>query len=248
MRLICLNTFCGKVREPLLEFLRAEAAQTDIFCLQETWRNNNAINNGRRDLLTTIQEILPDFDLYFAPILFDLNFVEEANIDMGQAMLVRKNIKVIKHGQVTVNPGYGPEPEWAPGMRREMQFGKIEVADKTLNVFNLHGISRWPKTDSWEREAQSWIVRNLMDKFTGPKILCGDFNLQPDTESVAVLKKGMRSLTDDYGIKTTRGRYRQFDEHISDYMIVSPEIKVLDFQVPDIIISDHLPLILDFEL
>lgn len=237
----------GKVREPLLEFLQAEAPHTDIFCLQETWRQNNAAD-GHRDLLAVLKETLPNFSLFFAPMLLDLNFLDKQHVDLGQAMLVRNSIKVIDCGQTTINPGSGPEPEWTPGMRREMQFSKIEIASQTVNIFNMHGISRWPKTDSWEREAQSWLARNFMDKFTGPKILCGDFNLQPDTKSVATLKEGMRSLTDDYGVKTTRGRYRKFDDHVSDYMIVSSEIKVLGFQVPDIIISDHLPLILDFEL
>ena len=33
-----------------------------------------------------------------------------------------------------------------------------------------------------------------------------------------------------------------------DYVFVSPEVKVIDFSVPNIEISDHLPLILDFEV
>jgi len=34
----------------------------------------------------------------------------------------------------------------------------------------------------------------------------------------------------------------------SDYVFVSLEVKVKKFEVPNIEISDHLPLILDFEM
>ena len=89
----------------------------------------------------------------------------------------------------------------------------------------------------------------------GPKILCGDFNLFPDTKSIAVLKQVMKSLTDEFGIETTRSRlhFENFKgeaipDTISDYMFVSPEVRVDSFSVPDIEISDHLPLVLDFSL
>jgi len=33
-----------------------------------------------------------------------------------------------------------------------------------------------------------------------------------------------------------------------DFILHSPEIKVKDFRVPQVTLSDHLPLILDFEI
>jgi len=37
MTIITLDIWGGKVREPLLEFFRAHASDTDIFCLQEVF-------------------------------------------------------------------------------------------------------------------------------------------------------------------------------------------------------------------
>lgn len=241
MRLICLNTFCGRVREPLLEFLRAEAPRTDIFCLQEIV---SAHDSGKKiGDRTTIHELGPAFEgfsIFYEPM------VPRAEFDIGQMIAVKNSLSIAAIDHVVIHNG--DDGNDSVGTRRIMFYAAIAVGGQKIHIFNMHGISRWPKTDSWEREAQSFLVRDFMDKCSGPKILCGDFNLEPTTESVEMLKKGMRSLTDEYGIKTTRGRYREFDDHISDYMIVSPEIKVFDFQVPDIVVSDHLPLILDFEL
>ena len=39
MKLITLNIWGGKVFEPLMEFFRKHAEDTDIFCLQEVFNN-----------------------------------------------------------------------------------------------------------------------------------------------------------------------------------------------------------------
>ena len=37
MKLLTLNTWGGKVHEPLLKFIEQRAEDTDIFCLQEVF-------------------------------------------------------------------------------------------------------------------------------------------------------------------------------------------------------------------
>jgi endonuclease/exonuclease/phosphatase family metal-dependent hydrolase len=34
----------------------------------------------------------------------------------------------------------------------------------------------------------------------------------------------------------------------ADYIFITPDIKVKNFEVPDLEISDHLPMILDFDI
>jgi len=98
------------------------------------------------------------------------------------------------------------------------------------------------------------IVEHL-SKCTDPKVIGGDFNLMPDTESVGLFEKsGYKNLIKDFDIKTTRsslnsGKYPEGDiQYFADYAFVSPEVKVKDFKVPQVEISDHLPLILEFEI
>jgi endonuclease/exonuclease/phosphatase family metal-dependent hydrolase len=81
---------------------------------------------------------------------------------------------------------------------------------------------------------------------SGAKILCGDFNLLPDTDSLAILEQGMRNLVKEYRVTSTRSQFYEKPDRFADYILVSPEVIVEDFQVLDEAVSDHLPLLLEF--
>lgn len=74
----------------------------------------------------------------------------------------------------------------------------------------------------------------------------GDFNLDPDTKSLKILERNLKNLIKEYKISTTRSSLYARQHKFADYVLVSPGIKVINFQVPDIAISDHLPMILEF--
>lgn len=84
-------------------------------------------------------------------------------------------------------------------------------------------------------------------------ILAGDFNLLPDTESIAMLGRRLRDLVREYAVPTTRSRLNPYrgtprEQKFADYIFfVSPSLQVHDFAVPDLLVSDHLPLILSCE-
>ena len=104
-----------------------------------------------------------------------------------------------------------------------------------------------PKTDTPERLEQSRRVREVLEKHAGPSLLCGDFNLLPETESVAILDKGMCNLVRDHRVKSTRTPlYRHYENpdepNFADYILTSPDLKVKRFQVLPDIVSDHAPL------
>jgi len=87
-----------------------------------------------------------------------------------------------------------------------------------------------------------------MNKFDGEKILCGDFNLNPNTQSVSILDRGMKNLIKNFKITSTRSSLYKKDEKFADYMIVSNGINIVNFKVKEDLVSDHLPLYLEFAL
>lgn len=130
-----------------------------------------------------------------------------------------------------------------------------------LDLFNLHGIPvPADKLDTKARLQQTNIVLDSCKHSKLPKIIGGDFNLLPQTESVVKFEEsGFRNLIKDFNIKTTRnlnhwnpdrdsahGYFGRQD--FADYVFVSPEVTVKNFEVPNVEISDHLPMILDFEV
>lgn len=90
----------------------------------------------------------------------------------------------------------------------------------------------------------------LLSLVNYPVIITGDFNLFPDTESMTVFKDFI-SLVDEYNIKTTRPKSNELshlDRNLIDYILVSKGVKINSFQVLDSDVSDHLSLVLDFDI
>ena len=92
---------------------------------------------------------------------------------------------------------------------------------------------------------QSKAISDFVLKQGGDIILCGDFNLLPDTESIAILEKfDLKNLIKEYDIKSTRTSLYKKPLQFADYVFVSKGINVLDFKVLPDEVSDHSPLFL----
>ena len=221
MKLISLNTFGGKLKNELYSFLESQRDEIDIFCFQEIFDSESDVfeSNGiRTHLFQEISNILNNHQGFYNPQLNGYDQAGEVNFD-----------------------GY-------TGIPRNMQYATIYIGNKKLTIFNLHGLWTKDKEDNDLRISQSNKVRAFMDKFNGQKILCGDFNLNPDTKSLNILDRGMKNLIKEYKVKSTRSGLYKKDQKFADYMIISNGIKVVDFKVKEDLVSDHLPLYLEFAL
>ena len=78
-------------------------------------------------------------------------------------------------------------------------------------------------------------------------VVCGDFNILPDSETLAVLRAlDLTELVTTRGFAGTRTAFYEKPGRFADYMLVSPEVDVRCFDVAaEPIVSDHCPLILD---
>ena len=241
MKLITLNIWGGHIEAPLLSFFKAHQ-DIDIFCLQEVYHNApDKISTEDRthhlNIFSEIQTCLPNHQGYFRPAVAGI---------YGIAIFVSKKLKIVGEGEISIHdnadyPGRGPTHS------RNLQWVKFRAQDQDYTVLNVHGLWNGKgKTDTPERIAQSTRIHNFMQTVTGPKILCGDFNLRPETESVQILEEGMENLIKTHGIQSTRTSLYTKDERFADYVFVSPEVKVSHFEVMPDEVSDHSPLLLEF--
>ena len=84
-----------------------------------------------------------------------------------------------------------------------------------------------------------------------PTIVVGDFNLHPESESIQLLNKKLTNLIEKYNIKTTRPTVKDgldVGDSVDEYIFVNDKIKVNSFEVKQNKVSDHYPVILDFEI
>lgn len=244
MKLISLNIWEGKLYQPLVCFLEQYSESADIFCFQEVFKDADA---GRKKNLvfTEVKKILPDFEGYFEDYIAPGNYGKE-----GLAIFIKKYIKVEDRGEIFV---YNPETislgnDDPKSLWRNLQFVKFVNNGKNYTIANFHGLFDGPdKRDNLNRMEQSRRVKEFLDKTKGRKIICGDFNLLPNSESLRILETGMLNLIRKYGILSTRSSYFDYPNKFADYVLVSPDLSINRFEVMDYAVSDHLPIFLDFE-
>lgn len=234
MRIIFLNTWHGQVWEKLKKFLELHSKDTDVFCFVE---------------------VDPDLEIKLEKVLFDFTPLYEKGIKMvymggvtaGQSIFIKKGTKVSSSG---IMFPYRQLKTDAGGF----QYIQLNIAGKDVVIGCLHGKTLpGDKLDTPIRLRQSEKIINFFADKNGPKIVGGDFNLDLSTKSVLMFEEvGYRNLIKDFNIKNTRNKlsWKQFNniQHFADFCFVSPEVKVKNFEVPQLEISDHLPLILDFDL
>jgi endonuclease/exonuclease/phosphatase family metal-dependent hydrolase len=136
---------------------------------------------------------------------------------------------------------------------RSVQIVELNVNGKLLQILNLHGLYSKEKIDSKRTINQCKYILNAAKKNNLPTIIVGDFNLLPTTKSIKIINKEFRNLIDEYNIKSTIPEFDHKTElkkgkYVVDYIFVNDKIKVNNFEVIKTNISDHLPLILDFEI
>jgi len=228
MKIIFLNAFYGEFQKPLTEFINEHKSSTDVFCFQESHDKINEICRlSLNDFVSTRTEKHNNNEEKFA-----------------QASYINNKIEVIATGSLL-----GDRNDLGLG-----QFVKLKINNKLTNIGNIHGLPKpGHKLDTKERIDQSKILIEFFKNVDGIKIIGGDFNVSPEASCVRMFEdNGYIDLIKKYNIKTTRNEialanYPNSIKYYSDYVFISPEVKVKRFEVPDMDISDHLPMILEIE-
>ena len=235
MKIIFLNIWQGNYWDKLRNFIRNQSDSTNAFCFQEVSPEN----------FQRIQNLLPEFGGYHA-------CRDKPRYDglwYSQATFVKQDVKVLCSDNITIFKKHKNKLGF-------MLCEKLGVDDQILWIGNIHGISKpGNKFDTKIRLKQSQIITDFF-KDKGPVIFGGDFNLLPETKSVKEFENlSYKNLIREFKIKATRNKLSwenlkkgEEKQYYADYVFTSPEVKVKSFEVPDVEISDHLPMILDFDI
>lgn len=257
MRIISLNTWGGRAgKEILLDFFKKYTDTTDVFCLQEIWSapyehleghlaGGIEIDNEQIMVygLQAIIEILPNHVPFFRPHHGD---------HYGLLMLVHKSLVIIEEGEIFVYKQKGYMVEGDVGNHaRNIQYVTVKKEDALVTVINFHGLwtdSGAGKKDTPDRLEQSAKILEFTQKLQNPFILCGDFNLLPDTKSVQMFEDaGLRNLIKEFGIISTRTSFYTKPQKFADYVFISKDLNLKDFKVLPDEVSDHAPLLIEVE-
>ena len=266
LHILSWNVWGGKCFAKLSEFFTSEdGVSLDVVCLQEVYNSPSADdeltrNGSKPNLMQVLQrDFLPNHEGYYFPSISIIPLLDdEASFPLswGLAIFVRRKLPVIQSGSVLIHghpDNFRPHtPDTVP---RYLAHVVIDLGNgKLLTVANYHGLwvphnedDSTNKNDTPERLEQSRRVREVFDELPGVhKILCGDFNIRPDTGSFELMRRNLQCPLTAGNITSTRSKtHYKKEEGYADYMLTSARVNILDFQVlPEDEASDHLPLFL----
>lgn len=105
-------------------------------------------------------------------------------------------------------------------------------------------VSHFGLTSAEQENATATVVANLAPKKC---ILMGDFNLKPDNVIINPIREKMTDTADAFNAEKLSFPSDAPTIKI-DYIFVSPDVKVLDADIPSVVASDHRPHIATIEI
>lgn len=263
MRIVSLNAWGGAVYDNLARW--TPSVDADVLCFQEITRTagldgwttfNDAERHlpQRANLFDDLRTLLPRHQGCFVasdagPVRDDHGGTHHQ--DFGLALFVHERLPVM--GQVTgfIHGTFTDHSEWAISDRPRIAQG-VRVLDRDTQqgfaIVHAHGL-RDPagKHDTPPRHHQARRLTTLVDTLRHPDditILCGDFNLLPDSASFDEFTRvGLHDLVHDADTRTTL--YTKPLRSASYFLISDPAL-VRAFNIPaHPEVSDHRPLIAD---
>lgn len=250
LKFICLNLWWGGNLFPdIIEFLREEDA--DIVVLQEV---HDGRDPGLKDRLRSMQTLKRELGYPYQDFAEALVLkLPEGRVPSGNAVLSKYRItgRSVTPLFDSTKSEYLDIPEQWPIFPRILQHVSLDTPSGEVNVFNMHGV--WDLDgDNPSPQRRIMIDRTLAAIDDKPNVLlAGDTNATSGNPLLRDIEARLTSVFGN-GLKSTFNMRRKTNPGYAtaavDHMYVSPDIKVLSKDCPDVDISDHLPLVVTLEI
>lgn len=250
IKIVTLNIWLGGLlMEDVIAFIEAE--NPDILLLQEVLNGEDPALELQHRTMQVLQAKLGFPYENFAPEYLEIDETG-GKAQVGNAVLSKLPIT---SSHIKEFIPYTEEYHNVDGNYQNcpynLQHVVLDTAVGEVNVFNIHGV--WDLDgDSFSplRQKMSNIV---LDAIEGKPnvILAGDTNAKPTNQAMLAVSEKLHSVFGQE-LKTTFNMRRKDNPGYAtaavDMMFVSPAIKVITHNCPDIDISDHLPLTATLEI
>lgn len=255
LKLVCLNTWLGGyLFDEITAFLREQ--NPDILLLQEVYNGDpqgeRLFKEKQYNTLSELKALLGYQYSHFAPALIDV--IDGQEIIQGNAVLSRFPLeeKEVSFYDVELSVR-DPDDQRYELTPRNLQQVIAHVGERQLHVLNTQGIWGTHGNDTQRRLSMAdHILKRVADH--SPLILGGDFNVNQETKSIQKIESKLVNVFQGQ-LKTSFNLQRKnlekdpgFATAVVDMLFVSSDITVVTASVPQVDISDHLPLVCEIEL
>ncbi len=239
----------GNLFDAVIQFIKE--VDPDILALQEVYDSHDKSLKRKYRSLEVLKKTFPELKYFnFAPAFLDNR--KEGKIEQGNAVfskfpIINSNVYFY---QIPYSTTYEEKTKNFPFCPRNLQETLIQINNKQLYVYNTQGIWGLDGKDSPEKIVMSnVIVKHIKNK--KPVILAGDFNLQPNTQTIYNIEVHLRNVFKNELISSFNMKRKDnpgYATAVVDMVFTSKEIKIIKHVCPQVDISDHLPLIVQFQI
>lgn len=236
--------------DEVVDFLTDE--KPDILALQEVYVSKDKTLEKQFHTIEQLRRRIHLSSFLFVPAF--LQFLQNGKqTEQGCAIFSRYPITPVDNifydeKYKTVHEGL--REEW-PHYPRLLQEVKVDLQGRVINVFNTHGIWGENGEDNERRLHMSEVIINSI-KNKDHIILSGDFNVNQGTKTIKNISDQLVDIFDDELKSSFNMRHKPkesgYGTAVVDHIFVSRDMRVTNHYMPDVNVSDHMPLVAILEV
>lgn len=253
MKLINFNLWIGGILwDELINFLKQENA--DILALQEVYKTDEKGLEPRFNSFNELAQILGYQYTHFAPTFIEDrgDYVEQGNAIFSKYPLHEENVQFFV-GEFSKRKDGRENFPFSP---RNLQHVSIDLVGNTLHLINLQGVWAEHGEDNEQRLKMAEIILKEATtvKENEPLIICGDFNVKPNTNTIRMIEEKYTNVFKDmletsFNLKRKDlENYPGYATAVVDMIFINGLVNLEQKHVPEVDISDHLPQVIQFTL
>lgn len=250
-KFIQINIFKGKYLSDLLDFLKSE--NPDFISMQEvTTGGFNLYFDKHVSLFDLLGDCLKMHGVFHG----DLKLAGDPSSVFGNAVFSKKrilksNVVVLKKFRPVTNAELdGESGEIREQIDRHLLDAEIDLGTSTIHIMSWHGAWTAPPHDTQETLRQARLVYDYVKTISSPFILGGDLNAIIESKAVGMIGELASNLMMNSGVDmTTNIKVHKIAPRgfLIDYIFTSKHFELIKLEVPQITVSDHLPVVASLE-
>lgn len=252
LKVIQVNIYKGRYLDSLIDFLKKE--NPDFVTMQEVTTGGFSLSGVEK--ADVFRELLHELKM-FGVFHGDLKLKEEKDSKFGNAVfskhrIIKSKVLTLKTFRPVTNDELnGKSGEVREKIDRHLLDAEVNFRDKDIHIMSWHGAWTAPPHDTPETKKQAELVYRYIMNVDEPFILGGDLNAILGSKTVDLISSASNNLMLKCNVSMTTNP----DVHkiaprgfLIDYLFTSSEFKFKSIEVPQITVSDHLPVVAELEI
>lgn len=248
IKAVQVNIYKGRYLENLIGFLSRE--YPDIIFMQEVTSGDINLSSDKSNLFEVLKREIGYEGVFYA----SAKVIDRPNCFEGNAILTRHKIldsqfvPLNKHLIITLSTF--DNPDFFPDFPRSIVEAKIVISGFEIFALSCHGAWTAPPHDTKENLKQADIIASHLKSLEGPYVMGADMNMPPNSKVIKKISKYAKNLISNSGIvQTTHPTVHKIAPRgfLIDYIFTSAHFKKLSIKAPEVLVSDHLPVVASLE-